>query len=52
VVANLADNTVYAAGSVGFSSQASAQDYLNRAVAANPSLTGKLHVLGHYEVAA
>jgi hypothetical protein len=51
-VANLADNTAYALGSVGFSSQASAQDYLNRAVAANPSLTSKLHVLGQYEVAA
>jgi len=37
---------------ISFSSQASAMDYLARAVAADPSLSGKLHVLPKFEVAA
>jgi hypothetical protein len=51
-VANLADNSAFSAGSVGFSSQISAQDYLNRTLAAQPSLNGTLHVLSEYELAA
>ena len=50
-VANVADNTAYSGASVGFSSKASAQDYLERTIKAKPSLSGKLHVLGEYEVA-
>jgi hypothetical protein len=49
-VARVADNTAYGAGSVGFSSKVSAQDYLERAVRGDPSLSGRLHVLGQYEV--
>ncbi len=37
---------------VSFASQASAMDYLAKAVAADPSLSGKLHVLPKFEVAA
>jgi hypothetical protein len=51
-VANLADNTAYSGASVGFSSKASAQDYIDRTVRANPTLHGNLHVLGQYELAA
>ncbi len=49
-VANLADNRAFTAASVGFSSRVSAQDYLNRTLAAQPSLVGSLHVLGQYEL--
>lgn len=49
-VANLSDNRAYSAGSVGFSSRVSAQDFLNRTLAAQPSLTGSLHVLGQHEL--
>jgi len=35
-----------------FTSQASAQDYMAKAVATDPSLSGKLHVLPKFEVAA
>jgi hypothetical protein len=49
-VANVADNTAHSGASVGFSSKASAQDYLDRAVSANPGLRGSLHVLGQYEL--
>ncbi|MGB9329249.1 MAG: DUF6603 domain-containing protein [Steroidobacteraceae bacterium] len=51
-VANLADNSAFSGSSVGFSSRVSAQDYLNRTLAAQPSLNGTLHVLGQYELAA
>ena len=37
---------------VAFTSQASAHDYIANAVAADPSLSGKLHVLPQFEVAA
>jgi hypothetical protein len=50
-VANVADNTAYAASSVGFSSKASALDHLDSLVRASPGLRGKLQVLGQYEVA-
>jgi hypothetical protein len=50
-VANLADNTPYSAASVGWSSRASAQDYLNRVVRADPTLRDTLHILGQYELA-
>jgi hypothetical protein len=49
-VANLTDNRAFSAGSVGFTSRVSAQDYLNRTLAAQPSLTGTLHVLGQHEL--
>lgn len=49
-VANLADNRAFSAGSVGFPSRVSAQDYLNRTLAAQPSLTGTLHVLGQHKL--
>ena len=41
-----------AAHPVAFTSQASAHDYIAKAVAADPSLSGKLHVLPQFEVAA
>ncbi len=41
-----------AAHPVAFTSQASAQDYIAKAAAADPSLSGKLHVLPQFEVAA
>jgi hypothetical protein len=49
-VANVADNTAYCAASVGFSSMASAQDYIERAVATNPRLRKTLHILGQSEL--
>jgi hypothetical protein len=51
-VANLADNRAFSVGSVGFSSRVSAQEYLNRTLATQPSLNGTLHVLNQYELAA
>ena len=41
-----------AAHPAAFTSQASAHDYIAKAVAADPSLSGKLHVLPQFEVAA
>ncbi len=41
-----------AAHAVAFTSQARAHDYITKAVAADPSLSGKLHVLPQFEVAA
>jgi hypothetical protein len=49
-VANLSDNRAFSANSVGFSSTVSAQDFLNSTLAAQPSLTGTLHVLGQHEL--
>ena len=46
------DNTVFQAEAAAFTSQAAAGDYLARAVAADPTLAGTLHVLPHFEVAA
>jgi Family of unknown function (DUF6603) len=50
-VARQADNTAYRPEAAAFTSQASARDYLNRAVAADPTLAGTLHVLPQFEVA-
>lgn len=50
-VAQQADNTVYRPEAAAFTSQASARDYLDRAVAADPTLAGTLHVLPQFEVA-
>jgi hypothetical protein len=46
------NNTVFNAEAASFSSRASAKDYLDRAVAADPSLAATLHVLPQFEVAA
>jgi hypothetical protein len=51
-VARQSDNTVYQSGAGAFTSQASARDYIARAVAADPTLAGTLHVLPHFEVAS
>lgn len=51
-VALQANNTVYKPEAAAFTSQAAANDYLARTVAADPSLSGTLHVLPHFEVAA
>jgi hypothetical protein len=50
-VANIVDNTAWIVGSVGFSSRASAQDFMERAVRSDPTLEGRLHVLFECEVA-
>jgi hypothetical protein len=50
-VARQSDNTVYASGAAAFASPASARDYIDRAVAADPALAGALHVLPQFEVA-
>ena len=51
-VAQRSDNTVYHPEAASFTSQASAQDYLARAVADVPTLAGTLHVLPQFEVNA
>ena len=51
-VALRSTNQAFAAESVGFTSQASARNYMAKAVASNPGLAGQLHVLPHFEVAA
>jgi hypothetical protein len=51
-VALQSDNTVYHPDAAAFSSQSSAHDYLDRLVAADPSMAGSLHVLPHFEVAS
>jgi hypothetical protein len=51
-VALQANNAVYKPEAASFTSQAAADDYLARAVAGDPSLSGTLHVLPHFEVAA
>jgi hypothetical protein len=50
-VALQSNNTVYRAEAASFTSQEAARDYLNRAVANDPSLAGTLHVLPQFEVA-
>jgi hypothetical protein len=50
-VAMQSDNTVYSADAAAFTSQSSARDFISRAVAADASLAGTLHVLPHSEVA-
>jgi hypothetical protein len=51
-VAFQSTNKVAHPEAAAFTSQASAQDYITKAVAADPSLHGKLHVLPLFEVAA
>jgi hypothetical protein len=51
-VAHQADNTLFATDAGSFTSQWAAQEYLDRAVAADPGLHGSIHVLPHVEVAA
>jgi hypothetical protein len=51
-VAHVADNTAYNAQTAVFSSQFAASDYLNTAIAKDPSLSGTLHVIPQFEVAA
>jgi hypothetical protein len=51
-VARQSDNTVYHPQAAAFTSQASARDYIDRAVAADPTLAGALHVLPQFEVAS
>jgi len=51
-VAFQSSNKVVHPEAAAFTSQASAQDYIAKAVAADPSLHGKLHVLPQFEVAA
>lgn len=51
-VAHQSNNSVYHPAATSFTSQASAQDYLERTVAADPTLAGTLHVLPAFEVAA
>ncbi len=51
-VARLSDNTAYHPEAAAFASQASAREYLDRAVATDPALAGTLHVLPQFEVAS
>ncbi len=51
-VALRTNNQAFAPEAVGFTSQASARNYLSKMVAANPALADQLHVLPHFEVAA
>jgi hypothetical protein len=50
-VALRSTNAVYRAEAASFASQAAANDYLKRAVAADSTLAGTLHVLPQFEVA-
>ncbi len=50
-VAHQADNRAFAAAATSFSSRWAAEDYLRKSVAADPSLSGSLHVLPDFEVA-
>jgi hypothetical protein len=52
VVAFQSSNKVAHPAAAAFTSQASAQDYIAKTVAADPSLNGQLHVLPQFEVAA
>lgn len=51
-VAHQADNTVFHPAAAAFTSQASANDYLTRAIGSDASLAGMLHVIPGFEVAA
>jgi hypothetical protein len=51
-VATQSDNKTYGGSPNSFSSAAAARDFMDRAVKANPALTGQLHVLPDFEVAA
>src|SRR5207244_13108167 len=49
-VARQADNTVVRPEAAAFTSPGSARDYMDDLVAADPTLTGTLHVLPQFEV--
>lgn len=49
-VAQLSDNTMYHPEAAAFTSQAYAQEYLDRVVAEDPAKAGTLHVLPQFEV--
>ena len=51
-VALQSSNKAVHAGAMSFTSQTSAQDYLNKLVTDDPALSGTLHVLPKFEVAA
>ncbi len=51
-VAFQTSNKVYHPEAAAFTSQSSARDYVAKAISANPSLDGKLHVLPQFEVSA
>ncbi|HET8922522.1 MAG TPA: DUF6603 domain-containing protein [Candidatus Acidoferrum sp.] len=51
-VALQSNNKLYSSDAGGFKSQVAAQDYLSRTIARDPALTGTLHVLPQFEVAA
>ena len=51
-VAFAANNQAYHADAVRFTSIAAANDFVARTVTANPSLSGSLHVLPSFELAA
>jgi hypothetical protein len=51
-VALKADNTLFRSDASAFTSQAAANDYVRRTVARDPSLSGTLHVLPQFEMAA
>jgi hypothetical protein len=51
-VAHQMDNTIFHPDAASFTSQVAAQQYLERAVGADPTLADSLHVLPRFEVAA
>ena len=51
-VALKANNTLFRSDAAAFTSQAAANDYVARTVARDPSLSGTLHVLPQFEMAA
>jgi hypothetical protein len=51
-VAFQADNTAFSTDSAEFHSQASARDFLNRQIAADPALADQIHVIPSVERAA
>jgi hypothetical protein len=51
-VALKANNTLFRSDAAAFTSQAAATDYVARTVARDPSLSGTLHVLPQFEMAA
>jgi hypothetical protein len=51
-IALTSNNTLYHSEAASFASQVAATGYLNRAVANDPTLTGALHVLPQFELAA
>jgi hypothetical protein len=51
-VANQANNQAFAADSIGFYSEASAREYMNQKIAAEPTLVDQIHVIPEFERAA